>query len=877
MRVIKPFAVGLLSRNIEHKRRLALCITASVYFPFAPRGQGTAWSEMSMWNFLGQEMPEGALIDEGVVKTRAEFLVHGAAYASAGKLRQCLVRARVGQREKLLQIYGPRVHLNGQTSEPQPFDRVPLDWAHAYGGPDFAANPLGMGRAFSEAGGARMRVMPQIEDPNAPITRLDAAIAPASMDRIDIAWPQRRRFQGSYGARWLEDQSPGFADDVDWRFFNLASEDQWFDTMLVGDESFSFDHMHASKPNVRGELPGLRARCFVADAATVQSPLREVALQLSTVWFFPHAERGVMLFQGLTHCVEDDASDIGLLTLALERLGQEKPAAHYASAVANRLDPRRGALHALRESDLLPQGLQGSDPDFDAMQADYRPEGLMGQAQRRGAALMVDIARDDLRAKGMDPDKLGVRMPEPLKLPTLEELPEVVDKAQTEALNAQVTALLDAAEQTQQAQAKAVQAGIDPASLQHRGPPLFRAAAQLQTMLAQLPPGVVKPDGQPLLDAAKLAPQLKQLEVMERAAYLAGAHQQAAAPAMAAQHAQQVRESVLQAHAEKRSFMGADLTGADLSGLDLRGADFTAAWLESANLRGALLAGCSFAGAVLAHADLSAADASDADFSAANLGRAKLDAVRLLRANLSGAILSDTALANTDMRQARLDGATLLGASFGRADWRGVKASGLIFLKANLQDMVWHQAHLVQPQFVECDLSGADFSAATLDRASFVQCRGSKLRCAKAMLPGAVFVQGCVFDDADFSGAQMKGSNLRGASLLRARFVDAVLDECDLSDAVLSGADLQGASLRGSLLLKTVLRGAVLAQANLMDAIVQRADLRSCDLRGAHLFGADLSRVRSDTITDWGQAIFERTRVHPRREVEPASAPASAP
>ena len=71
--------------------------------------------------------------------------------------------------------------------------------------------------------------------------------------------------------------------------------------------------------------------------------------------------------------------------------------------------------------------------------------------------------------------------------------------------------------------------------------------------------------------------------------------------------------------------------------------------------------------------------------------------------------------------------------------------------------------------------------------------------------------------------------------------------------------------------------GAVLAQANLMDAIVQRADLRSCDLRGAHLFGADLSRVRSDTITDWGQAIFERTRVHPRREVEPASAPASAP
>lgn len=870
MQVIKPFSLGLQTRSIEYRRRIGLCITAQVYFPFAPKGEGTAWTEMSMWNFLGKEMPQGPLIDEGVAKTTPEYLVHGSAYAPGGRAGACEVRVRVGALKKRLRVFGPRYWNGKEISAPLPFERVPIDWAHAYGGSDFAPNPAGMGRDVSELRGTRVRLLPQVELAAQPITAPDQAVEPASLGLIDLTRPQRSRYQGTYGEHWLQEQSPGFADDLDWRFFNLAPADQWFDAPLAGDEPFAFTHMHPDKPQVGGHLPGLRARCFV-NRGTADAPrLHEAPLKLTTAWFFPHAERGILLFQGLVSCVEDDASDISLLMGALERIGDPRSEAHYAEALARRLDPRLGGLQSLRESDLMPTGLKGSDPDFEQMQQDYRPGGLMAEAQRRGAMLRLQIARDEAKAQGVDPDALGLLMPAPQLTPTLEELPDYVATQQAAALNAQVSAALDAAEQIARARATAKRHGIDPDSLVHRGPPTYRAEAHLKDIQAQVPAGAKGPDGKPLVDVPVLARRLAQVEAMERSAYLAAAHTQPPARPVGPERAALLRDTVQRAHAKGQSFFAADLTGADLSGMDLRGADFTAAWLESANLQGALLQGCSFACAVLAHADLSAADATEADFGQANLGKARLHTTRFVRANLAGVNFSDTALAQTDLRQATLHHARLLGASFGLADWRGVQAEGLVFHRATLTGLVLHQAQLVQPQFIECDLSGADFSAARLDRPSFVHCTGRGTRFTKADLRGAVFVQSCDFSQADFAGARLAGSNLRGTRLTGASLRAAELDRCDLSDAALDGADLGGATLRGALMVKSSLRAAVLAEANLMEAVVQRADLRGADLRGSNLFQADLSRVHTDPGTALAGALLQRAKTHPRRAPERA-------
>ena len=815
MQTIKPFALGLQTRCIEYRRRIGMSITAAVYFPFAAAGEGCAWTEMSMWSFLAKEMPAGPLIDEGVVKLRSEYLLHAHAHPPGGRATQCGVRARVGKLHKSLQVSGMRYWRGRKASEPLPFDSLPLDWAHAYGGAGFADNPLGIGRELVEHQGERLRPLPQLELPAQRMSQPQQTPAPAAFGLIDLSWPQRAQYRGTYDAAWLQEHSPGFAGDLDWRFFNLAPSDQWFDEMPAGDESFEFEHMHPHKPLVGGHLPGLRARCFVNYGSATRPVLREVPMRLSTLWFFPHAERGIVLFQGLAQCVEDDAGDISLLMGALERIGEAKPDEHYAKALAQRLDPDMGAVHALRDSDLLPAGIKGSDPDFEAIQTDYRSEGLLGQAQRRGALLKIQLARDEAAAKGVDPDRLGLKLPVAEALPTLEELPDYLARKRAEALNAQVTALLDAAEQGARAREQMKQAGIDvPVP---RGPPRYRAAEHLASIQALLPAAAPGRGHAPALDLAALRPKLLQVEALERVAYLAAAHTQAAAPPMTGARAAAVREAVIAAHRRGQSFFGADLTGADLSGLDLSGADFSGAWLESANFEGSFLKGSLFTYAVLAHANLGAVDATGADFEAANLGKARLSTARLVNAKLAGVNLCDTALAQTDFRGANMDGARLLGATFGLADWRNIHASGLVFLKARLSKMVLRGARLAQPQFIECDLSEADLTSARLDRPAFIQCRGTSTRFTRAELSEAVFVQDCDFSNADFSHARLSGSNLRGTVLRQANFSHALLERCDLSHADLSHADLRASNARGALLIKTCLQGARMAQSNLMD------------------------------------------------------------
>jgi len=862
MQTIKPMALGLTTRPIEFRRRLGLSITTALYFPFKPAGQGTLWSEPSMWKFLEKEMPEGPFIDECIVKQRSEFLVRGSAYAPGGPGSKTLaleVSVSVAGVSKRLHVFGPRRWQGLRASEPEPFESVPLDWQHTYGGPDHPANPLGLGRV---GGGSKEppRWLPQVVRPNHNPLGPDEAVPATALGIIDCMWPQRAQHAGTYDERWLKEQSPGFANDIDWRYFNLASEDQWFDAPPRGDETFEFINMHPTVPQLQGQLPGFVPRCFIDHGDGSTPLLREVTMKLATLWFFPHAERGIALFQGLSECQEDDATDLKAFIGGVERLGQPKPREHYLDALNKRRDPVDGALYAVRESDLLPDGFSSTDPDFDDTVADYQLEGLQAQAARRGAIFEVRGAIDRARAAGVDPAKLGLVIPEAEVTPSLEALPEYIAKKRAETLNAQVTAALDAADEIKAARVKMVAAGIDPESLVHRGPPTYKAGAHLQQLA-----GVV-PGGKPPIDLDAMAPKLMKLEQLERLNYLQSAHAQLPAKPLPPARARSVREQVMQGHAQGKSFLGVDLTGADLSGLDLSGADFSAAWLESVNFSNSVLKGCSFSQAVLAHADLSGADASMADFSGANLGKANLKTTRMVQADLRGVILVDTQLAQTDMRGAKLHDAKLTGATFGLADWRSVQASGLFFEKAQLKDMVMNRCQLDAPVFIECDLSGVDFAAAEMVRPTFVKCTGQGTRFARAAIEGAVFVDGCDFSSADFSEARMKGCNLRGAKLQGARFVGADLQEADFSEADLTGADLSNASLRSALLIKTQLNQALMTGCNLMNAIAQRADLRGADLRQANLYGSDLSRVWLDPATLMLEASLDRAKTYPRRE-----------
>lgn len=862
MLILKPMCLGLSYRPMEYRKRFGLCVSGYLHLPFAQAAGGTVWGEQSMWNFLAQEMalPQ---IDEGIAKLTSEFLVHGHAYpdpAYPGR-NAVAVRARLGSCEKTVLAFGDRYWDGEHISAPAPFERIALDWSQAYGGPDFADNPVGKGRTAVEG----VKWLPNLELPDSRVVQRRAPVRPAAFAALDAMHPQRAALRGTYDEVWFKQHSPGFAPDLNWKHFNQAPEDQWLDTPLQGDETFALHNLHPTRPLIEGRLPGLRVRCFVrrraADPAGSPGKLREVAMRPTTVWFFPHAERLVLVFHGLAPCDEDDGADLDLLLGAIERLDptRRRDDAHYLRAIELRTASPHADLYALRQSDLIPKHLDTRDPAFDDIGGAMKPAGLKEEAVLRRAQMDVQMARKAATARGLDPDALGLKVPERPRNPTLDELPEILIPLRRQAEDQQWQALEKMLDHHLALQDGIRKGRIDPVTAVHRGPPQLTAAASLAAMEQ-----AHARTGAPL-DREQARTRLVLADELRKLTYLQSAHEQAPALPQQGAAAARTRDDVLWMLSRNfRNWKGLDFTGADLSNLDLRGVDLREAWLESADLQNSNLSRARLAGAVMAHANLRGLVAVLTDFSGANLGGSRIENALLERADLRGATLSNASLVRSELRRVQGAGLQLHQTRFQQVDWYGAQLAGVLFYQLDLHTCGFAGADLSAALLVECDLRGVDFGRARL--------AGASINAGQA--------QGAVFAQADLSGAQfsgateLSGADFTAADASRANFGDSVMRQVRgaracFNDAVLAGvdltqADLRRAGLQRSLLRKAVLRGVRLDDANLMDALMQRADLRSARLPGAQLFAADLSRVRLDADSDFDRAVLDQARTHPR-------------
>jgi len=105
MKVLNPLRLGVLPRPFswQGQSQLGIAIYALIDLDEAPR----LHSEQSLWALLSEEAGEGVVLDQGLPKPFAEFLVTGNAYThhQAEKTR-CAVRALVGSISKSLTIFG---------------------------------------------------------------------------------------------------------------------------------------------------------------------------------------------------------------------------------------------------------------------------------------------------------------------------------------------------------------------------------------------------------------------------------------------------------------------------------------------------------------------------------------------------------------------------------------------------------------------------------------------------------------------------------------------------------------------------------------------------------------------------------------------------
>jgi hypothetical protein len=181
-----------------------------------------------------------------LTKTATDVLVVGHAYAPAGRpVTDLDVGFRVASVQKALRVTGDRKWSPLGRSSPEPFVKMPLVYERAFGGVDLKSpnperdwewrNPIGTGFAVSGENASGV-ALPNIEYPNALITRWNERPQPAGFGPIGAHWQPRVGFAGTYDDRWMKTRQPLLPDDFDERFFQCAPADQQLSGFLRGGE-----------------------------------------------------------------------------------------------------------------------------------------------------------------------------------------------------------------------------------------------------------------------------------------------------------------------------------------------------------------------------------------------------------------------------------------------------------------------------------------------------------------------------------------------------------------------------------------------------------------------------------------------------------------
>lgn len=139
------------------------------------------------------------------------------------------------------------------------------------------------------------------------------------------------------------------------------------------------------------------------------------------------------------------------------------------------------------------------------------------------------------------------------------------------------------------------------------------------------------------------------------------------------------------------------------------------------------------------------------------------------------------------------------------------------FVGHDFHDEDLSRLHTERVVFDDCDFSGADLAESQHRGSAFRNCRFERTSLwhsefGQCSMLGSIFVR-CrlrpvVLDEVDFTLAVLGGNDLRGVELSGCRLRETSLVETDLRKAVLCGADLTGARTTGARLDEADLRGA---------------------------------------------------------------------
>jgi hypothetical protein len=177
------------------------------------------------------------------------------------------VIVRVGNLERALRVFGPRVWYKGAMglvpTKPAPFASMPLKWELAFGGRDASGpklleesrNPVGVGIAADPAALVH-KPLPNLEDPAQLITSDKTRPAPAGVGPIMHHWAPRKDFAGTHDENWMRERMPLPPLDFDPRHNQVAPPELIYPGYLRGGEEVSLYNL-CEQGALRFALPKL--------------------------------------------------------------------------------------------------------------------------------------------------------------------------------------------------------------------------------------------------------------------------------------------------------------------------------------------------------------------------------------------------------------------------------------------------------------------------------------------------------------------------------------------------------------------------------------------------------------------------------------------
>ena len=899
MKVIKPLHQSLLYKVFEDARKCYLSVAILSFFPFET--SSGLLSEPDLWKFAASELGKDAMLDMCMPKPKGEVLVVGKCFAPEAKPAPAYEAGlQIGPIDKTLYVFGDRFWKRKKgilktISDPLPFTEMDISYENAFGGPDYKKNPLGKGHTPVKSNtGENVHPLPNIEDPHDLIDSPKKKPDPAGFGPIDLAWPQRMEKVGTYDQKWLDNLFPGLAQDIDYTYFNTAPPDQWLDGLFNGNESFEIRGMHPEKKTIQSRLPETRSRCFINLKTDEGEQFREIKTNLDTVWLFPHAEKGIIVWRGVVEIGTDDAEDVLHMLVAYERINNEpRSIAHYKKALLKRLDEEKGYLYMIDEKDLIPPGeksglavmMEEATKEDSVLEKNLKKkvekEKKKTEEKKEQA---IEKAKAAMEKARLNPDEVMVQPPPPLPAPEIPEIdptnldPEALMKfmkdTEADALARTDKAMADAAAKKQQAEKKikdlCKKQGLDyekmMEKLKRQKPkrPVFSADTAIEklrkakdtvekqvneacarlgidydTAVAQ---AKEQPDGKtfPMIEAIE---KMKKLdpddpEMIEK---LKLAEKQSKEAYIKTAHQLPEPGPLFPEEADrlKHEFITAHAQGESFEGKDFAGVDLGGMDLQNTDLHGIYLEGANLSGADLTGADLSGAVLVWADLSGATLNSAKMHETCLGSANLTNAEVKNADFTEGILSKSNLTGTDFSGTTLVKVELMEVTFDNTNFSNTNLAEVI----------FLETDFSGTNFSGADLAGSNFIKPKLDGVNFSGANAQSVNFIEAscekAVFKDADLTNVRFpKNANLKGTD-----FSGAVLDNANLMEADLTKATFVKASLNNANLMKTDFTNADLTAITAKNANFMKADLSDAKMVGTNLMEANFKSsklVRTD-------------------------------